>query len=218
VQPPGLLRALDLLVDVFGEPLPLAGLEFLRENAFEGGADNSPLRGGKMSVLEGGTRVPAAIWWPGHLEAGRSELFVTVQDVLPTLLDAAGLAAAIPADLDGTSRLAALAAGDERAEHPDYLVQGLDGKALYHGPWKLILPESPLPFFESPAQLYRFEQDPLEANDVADAHPDVVRELTASVAAWPEGPTVHGSIARVMVRPDGFGGEEFLPPWAEAAK
>ena len=216
-QAPGVVRFLSRLVDFFGEPLPVGALEFMRTNVLDGASDNRPLRGGKMSVLEGGTRVPAAISWPGHLESRRSDLFVTAQDVLPTLLDAAGLRASTPQDLDGISRFEALAAGDDSAEHPEYLATGFDGSALYSGPWKLVLPASPLPFSSQPPELYRTLDDPLEQDDLAAAHPEVVGPMIETIDGWPRGPSVHGSLWGALRDPDRFGGEEDREPWAEAA-
>ena len=75
----------------YGKPLPLRWLEFLRTNWLEGGADNGPFRLGKMSAYEGGTRVPALVYWQGRLQPGVAKAMVTVQDVLPTLLAVAGV-------------------------------------------------------------------------------------------------------------------------------
>ena len=39
-----------------------------------------PLRGGKYSMFDGGTRVPLILSWPGTVEAGESEAFVSHMD------------------------------------------------------------------------------------------------------------------------------------------
>ena len=102
---------------------------------------NTPWRGGKLSVYEGGTRVCAAIRWPaGGLTGGRE--FggrIGYIDVLPTLLAAAG--ASIPENLDGVNFLPAL-----RGEKPvsprqwfAYIHQGEDAHASVHEEkWKLV--------------------------------------------------------------------------------
>jgi arylsulfatase A-like enzyme len=212
---PGTLRLVDTLVGIFGRPLPTAALEFLRANVEEGAADNAPLRGGKMTIREGGVRVPAAVWWPGRIEGGRSEAFVSVQDVMPTLLEAAGVSAS---GLDGTSRLQVLAAGASPIEHADYAVTALGAVALYRGPWKLVLPASPNPFSDPEPELYHVFDDPAELHDRAAEHPDLVAELRAAAEAWPRGPEIHGSLVRVLWDPDQFGGPEDREPWAEHAR
>lgn len=217
--PPLVLGAVDTLVSVFGRPLPFAALEFLRQNVEDGGSDNAPLRGGKMTVYEGGVRVPAAIWWPGHLEGGRSRAFVSVSDILPTLLDAAGLAGEIPARLDGQSRWRIMVDGEETDAHSDYTVTAPGGLAYYRGPWKLVIPESLMPAGDLPVELYHIRDDPTEANDLAQTYPGRVDELVAAASALPRGPSAHGSMLSVVLDPDRFGGEEELDePWAEAAK
>ena len=50
--------------------------------------------------------LPAPLWWPGHLDGGRFEGFMTISDVLPTLAQAAGVD--IPKNVDGLSLLPVL--------------------------------------------------------------------------------------------------------------
>ena len=66
---------------------------------------------GKVSVYEGGLRIPFIVRWPGRAKPGllRNELVSTV-DLLPTLLDAAGIS--IPPSLPGRT-LRPLLAGEE---------------------------------------------------------------------------------------------------------
>lgn len=52
------------------------------------GGRNLPLNGGKASTFEGGIRVPAVAYWPGHIEGGRTTTqLVTALDLLPTLAE-----------------------------------------------------------------------------------------------------------------------------------
>ena len=53
---------------------------------------NAPLRGGKATMFEGGTRVPCVIVWPGITAAGTlSDEIIQSEDYYPTLLDGLGL-------------------------------------------------------------------------------------------------------------------------------
>ena len=74
----------------------------------EGGNDpefadsNGPLRGIKRSLHEGGIRVPLLVRWPGQIAAGSVSTWIGgFQDILPTVVSLAGLAA--PDGLDGIS-------------------------------------------------------------------------------------------------------------------
>jgi len=182
------------------------------------GSDNSPLRGGKTDVFEGGMRVPAVLRWPGRVRGeGAVTQRVTVLDVLPTLAEAMGL------DLDGTQALHGQSRWDVIAEGKatppiDFVAGNMSSYAFYRGPWKLVEATSPLPFAKTSGTfLFRIDDDPYEQNDLAAEHPEVVEELQAALAAFPieesewtvPPPWALGSL---------FGGEETGPPLAAAAR
>ena len=77
---------------------------------------NAPLRGGKATMFEGGTRVPCVVVWPGVTAAGsRSDAIIQSEDYYPTLLDGLGLQAAPGQRFDGVSILPALQAANSPA-------------------------------------------------------------------------------------------------------
>ena len=220
--PEGLAWLMETLGDFFGEPLPVDILEFGRVNILDGASDNSPLRGGKGDIYEGGIRVPSVLAWPGRIEPGESDAFVSVQDVLPTLLQAAGLAARIPTDLDGVGRWQAIRADENHIaeeQGPQVLrVQGYSGVALIDPPWKLIARSSPWPWGETVFELYHLDRDPREENDLAAVDPPRVKTLRTVLERQPQAPHAHASLLRVALDPDAFGGREDRTPWAEAAE
>jgi arylsulfatase A len=137
-------------------------------------------RGQKGSVYEGGIRVPFLVRRPGRVPAGRSsEAVVSFQDILPTLLEAAGAPSRVPAGLDGAGRLSlfeggAVPAGDARLymEFPDYGGQQMGRR----GNWKAVrqdLQKRP----DAPVEIYDLASDPGESRDVAAENPDVAAEL-----------------------------------------
>ena len=206
----GVGSAVDFVTCLFGRPVFHDGLEFVAGNVQDGGSDNRPLPKGKGTVAEGGARVPAAIWWPGRLEAGKHEGFMTISDVLPTLLEAIGARDAIPDDLDGRSQWAALRGDSSGSETPDYVISGgLKGMALYRPPWKLVDPDAP--------KLYHVYDDPFEERDLAAKHPDLVEELASAARAWPRGERKQATMLDLLRDPDSFGGAEDRAPWADVA-
>jgi arylsulfatase A-like enzyme len=191
----------------FGKPLPLTFLEFIRTNALEGGADNRPYRKGKQSVYEGGVRVPSFVYWRGHVTPRRTSKMVTVQDVLPTLLDAAGLKGGA-AEHDGANQWPSIE-GDANAPTPDYVTQARDGVAFYRYPWKLIQLGS------GEVELYQIEEDPTEQVDRAAADSSVAEELQGALDAFPRGESINLPLWKLLWDPDFFGGEEDREPWAD---
>ena len=145
-----------------------------------------PLRGGKGSAWEGGFRVPCIMRAPGRIPAGKeSNELVTTLDILPTLARLAG--ARVPHDrvIDGRDQ-SYLVTGqsDTSARETFYYYVKDDLHAVRQGKWKLALPDRKA-FYKyaidvvpvSTPQLYDLEADISEENDLADRHPDIVKEL-----------------------------------------
>ena len=221
-SPEGLVSLMETLNNLWGAPLPLEILEFTRSNVLDGASDNGWLRAGKTSVYDGGIRVPSVIAWPAEVEDGESHAFVTAQDVLPTLLQAVGLGARIPDDLDGVSRWRAIQADEAKSPAgdptPDFRVEGLGQVALIRFPWKLVVPRPPFPWMDATPELYQILDDPREENDLAAEDPERVRTLQAALEAQPLGDPVHASLFSIALDPDAFGGPEDRAPWAESAR
>ncbi len=202
----GFLTLAEMLDDWFDPPVPITILEFIRTNALDGGSDNTPLRFGKGSVYEGGARVPSLVHWPGALEPGTESSMITVQDVLPTLLAAINLES--PVDLDGGNRWPVLTERKSLEPEP-YVTIGQNGaQAYYQWPWKLIAGDDA-------GELYNLETDPVEALDLAGAHPERVATMQQHLEELPRADNLHIPLYQVFWDPDFFGGEEDRPPWTD---
>jgi arylsulfatase A-like enzyme len=195
----------------YGRPLPSRTLEFIRQNAEEGGSDNTPFRKGKMTVYEGGARVPAFIYWPSRLDPKKLDARVTIQDVLPTLAALTGLEGFAHGEMDGVDRWPVIAEDAQNAA-PDFFIHGLSGDAYYEGDWKLIAPD------DGDRELYNLAADPLEATNLINEQPEIASALGAKLDAFPRGANNHPSLASVFWDPDEFGGDEYREPWADAAR
>jgi arylsulfatase/arylsulfatase A len=181
------------------EALGLAGdtiVAFLSDNGPQEPRYNAGLRGRKGTVYEGGIRVPCFLRWPGHFEAGRTLDAVAAHiDLMPTLLDACGVAPPEGVALDGRSLLPLLtgraASLPERALffqwHRGDAPEPLRAFAAREGRWKLVQPEGvgEGAKVEDPhLALYDIEADPFEERDVSAAHPEVVARLREAYLAW----------------------------------
>jgi arylsulfatase A-like enzyme len=188
-------------------------MEFMRVNTVQGASDNAPLRGGKGTVLEGGTRVPSFLFWNSRFTGRTLDAMVAVQDVTPTLLAASG---ALPksAGFDGRSVWNTLL-GSVPQEPSDYIVQASRGPAsdfaLYQYPWKLVLPSG------QPAMLFNVAEDPQELIDLAASQPERAAAMKATIDTFPRGANVALPLQEVVDDPDFFGGNEDRAPWADAA-
>ncbi|MDQ8200531.1 sulfatase-like hydrolase/transferase [Pelagicoccus enzymogenes] len=74
-------------------------------NAVHSYGTSYPLHGHKRQIFEGGIRVPGIVRWSGTIEPGVTDLPNSTLDLLPTLLQAAGIETPSDLKLDGTSIL-----------------------------------------------------------------------------------------------------------------
>ena len=182
--------------------------QWICEN-YSGGSSNKPLPEGKMSVSEGGIRVPAVIWWPGKFEYSKSENFITMMDVLPTILDLINYKNEI--EVDGKSRVSSLNDNDN-SESSKYVVTNIinDKYAVIEMPYKLITSADG-------DQLYNILDDPSENLNIASENQEIVLELKNTLSQWQFGENRSLPISAVFKDPDLFGGEEDRIPWIEKA-
>ena len=156
--------------------------------------DNAPLRSGKGSLYEGGTRDPFVVRWPGVTKPGSTSDVPTIHvDVFPTLLEIAG--AETPKHmLDGESMVkifrdpAATLQREAIYQHfPGYLGAGggtwrtTPVGLIEVGDWKLM------EFFEDGRlELYNLRDDIGESKNLAKENPDKTKELHTKMLAWRE--------------------------------
>ncbi|MCL5270887.1 MAG: sulfatase-like hydrolase/transferase [bacterium] len=158
---------------------------------------NAPLRGGKATVYEGGTREPMMIFWPGVTPAGSlCDEPVAMVDFYPTMLEMAGLEPRPGQTIDGMSLVPLLrGAGQPRREaiychFPHYgtpdgrhgpLTQTAPATWVRKGDWKLIRLYGEGPERAPAHELYNLREDIGETRDQAADRPDLVEELSALI-------------------------------------
>lgn len=98
-------------------------------------ANNSPLRGSKYTLYEGGIRVPLIVWKPGQIEGGRvMHNVVSAMDLFPTICSL--LDEPVPATVDGMNLLPLLD-GREPLRHHETLFWDTGHEiAVRSGDWK----------------------------------------------------------------------------------
>jgi len=146
--------------------------------------ENPPFHGGKRNdtLYEGGARVPFIFHWPGVTQPEtKNNSVVQSTDLFPTLVDIAGGDLSQFKDLDGISLLTIIKKNITlKRDEPIYGYRAYEDLyvSVRHQDWKLLAYRSGV------LKLYDVAQDIKEEKDLAKAHPDKVKELTAKLIAW----------------------------------
>jgi len=181
-----MLRALDRSVGQIVEKLEEEGLAentiivFSSDNGGPGYIDlpgiNDPYRGWKLSLFEGGIRVPMFVSWPARIPAGAViDTPVAHIDLTPTLAAAAGADLPPGVEIDGRSLLP-LAEGSGGLDRPDDAIFWQSGyyRVVRAGGWKLQVDGK-----RGKAWLFDLNTDPVEAFNLAEREPEKLAELQA---------------------------------------
>lgn len=157
----------------------------------EPNTQNYPLRAGKGSLYEGGTREPLLVKWPGVTRPGTvNSQYVIIQDFFPTLLEMAGIKNAKTVQkVDGKSMVGLLKdpgkTTSSRAliwHYPNKWLPGDAGFTSYvssirKGNWKLIYFQKYGKF-----ELYNLKDDIGEKNDLSTKQKQRTRALALELS------------------------------------
>ncbi|WP_346317597.1 arylsulfatase [Chitinophaga sp. YIM B06452] len=146
-----------------------------------------PLRGGKYSAFEGGTRVPWIVSWPGHIKAGQtSGALISQVDLFASFAKMTGQPLGATDAPDSFDMLNTLLGKTPKGR--DWLILQGGALSLLQGGFKYISPsngqklskEVNIETGNDPApQLYDLEKDLGEKQNIAAAHPEKVKEMAA---------------------------------------
>ena len=188
-----MVRALDRSVERIMDTLEAEGLAdntivmFTSDNGGPGyiGIDdvNSPYRGWKITMFEGGLRVPMFVKWPAKIAPGTTvDNPVAHIDMMPTLAAAAGAAKPEGVAIDGVDLLPlATGEGADSWNRETLFWQNGHYQVVRHGDWKLQVNDRPTDGLQR--WLHNLAEDPTEQNNLAASRPDKVEELSALLAA-----------------------------------
>ncbi len=146
---------------------------------------NTPLRGEKGTLYEGGIRVPFCIQWPGKLPAGKTmDCAVSAMDILPTAIAAAGEEVCPTWKLDGVNLLPFMKGTAKGVPH-EMLCWRINRQwAIRTTEWKLKNVKNARP---EQVQLFHLAKDKSEKVDIAAKRPDMVKQLKAKFDTWAKG-------------------------------
>ena len=137
---------------------------------------NQPFRGWKITMFEGGLRVPMMIKWPSKITAGTVvDTPVAHIDVMPTLA-AAAASQSKATEIDGVNILPlATSQGDQNWDRETLFWQNGHYQVVRHGDWKLQVNDRPTDGLQH--WLFDLAKDPTEQNNLAAVRQDKVNEL-----------------------------------------
>lgn len=141
-----------------------------------------PLRGGKYSLFEAGTRVPFITYWQGHIQPGTSDAIVSQVDLLSSL------ASLIDSDVRGqdSQDLMEVFLGNKDEGREALILEAISRTAMRKGDWVMIPP------YGGPAKnilvniengnsdeyaLYNLKDDIGQQNNLAESHPEKLQEM-----------------------------------------
>jgi arylsulfatase A-like enzyme len=144
-----------------------------------------PLRGGKYSLYEAGTRVPLITYWKGHIDPGVSDALVSQLDLFASLATLTG------SEIKGrdSEELLNTFLGREKSGRSELVIEATGRTAFRKGDWVLIPP------YNGPAvapnvnielgndpdyQLFRLDADLGEQQNLAKMRPDKLREMISA--------------------------------------
>ena len=159
------------------------------------GSRSGGLRGSKLSLYEGGIRMPFIVRWPGHTPAGRldDQTVLAATDMIPSLCAVAGVELPREVAFDGEDLSAALLGSPMtrtrllfweygRNTNAFSFPRGADRSpnvAMREGDWKLLLNAD-----GTDPQLYDLKTDPKEAANVVAGNPEVAAKLKDKALSW----------------------------------
>jgi arylsulfatase A-like enzyme len=156
---------------------------WLKQGARAGSA--GPLRGGKATMFEGGTRVPGIFYWPGRIAAGQTiDTPASQLDLMPTFLEMLGTPPPQDVTFDGRSILPLLVEGRPPPAPFQFVYwRGSSPGGLRVGDWKLIAPGRRDADGEGP-MLFNLREDLGEKNNLATAESKRLEDMLAKLKSY----------------------------------
>jgi len=153
---------------------------FTNDNGGERYSDNAGLSNSKMSLWEGGIRVPAFVRWPNRIKAGRTtEQVAVTMDWTATILKAGGAKVNNNFPLDGIDLMPVLTGNRKIVERTLYwrTFQRDQQKAIRMGDWKYLKDANG-------EYLFNLNSDQLEKTNLKASKPEIFNKLKSQYAHW----------------------------------
>jgi arylsulfatase A-like enzyme len=149
------------------------------------GSHNAGMRGKKGSPYEGGHRIPFLLRYPavGMIGGRDVDVLTSYVDFMPTILDLCGVEVLNGRSFHGRS-LVPLATGQAGVEWNDRIIVTDTQRIARPVKWRQSCVMRNRWRLVNGRELYDLATDPGERDDVADRHPEIVRDLREGYEAW----------------------------------
>jgi arylsulfatase A-like enzyme len=148
---------------------------YFSDNGPNGDRWREGMKGKKGSVDEGGVRVPCLMRWPGTIKAGAQVTNLSgAIDLLPTLIDLAGIERVGDKPLDGWSMKDDLTRDDAEWGWREFYSR--QGGRVSLRVWQFRLDDK--------GRLYDMQQDPGQSKDISAERQKIAEILQEKVQAW----------------------------------
>jgi arylsulfatase A-like enzyme len=173
-----------LIVTSDNGPVVDDGYQDMAAELLKGHTPAGPLRGGKYSLFDGGTRVVFIVKWTGKVIPGTTDALFSQIDLLSSLAALAGQKLAPKDGPDSFNQVNALLGNTAKGR--DWLVEHSGRLSIIKGDWKYIEPgpgervqinTNTETGNSANPQLYNLNIDIGEKNNLAAHNPDLAREL-----------------------------------------
>jgi arylsulfatase A-like enzyme len=150
---------------------------------------NRPLRAGKGHLYEGGLRIPLIMRWPSQIKPGTEVATpVSTLDLMPTLVEMAGISAPEKAGTDGLS-IVPLLQGKPAPTRDTFYWHNPAPRPASTGDWfSSAIRMGDLKLLDFPSQkkveLYDLTTDPGESKNLAESRPEDRARLLAKLNVW----------------------------------
>ncbi|NND08620.1 MAG: sulfatase-like hydrolase/transferase [Saprospiraceae bacterium] len=149
---------------------------FISDNGAEPFGHNGPLNGAKISLFEGGHRVPAIAYWKGQIDPQVTDATAMTMDWMPTFLRLAQVPDMTDLMLDGTDLKEILLRQSSLPSRHLYW-RYRKQKVCRKDQFKLLITDQDTLLFD-------LQSDLAEQNNAAVDHPEKVRDLSLALNEW----------------------------------
>jgi arylsulfatase A-like enzyme len=152
---------------------------FTNDNGGEKFSKHGGLSGAKLTLREGGIRVPAFVRWPGQIKPGSQTTQVAITMDWTASILSAGKAKVNKTEIDGLDLIPILTGKKPPTARTLYwrLAQRANQKAMRDGDWKFLLDANG-------EYLFDLASDIAEQKDLKEKHPQIFSSLKKKFEAW----------------------------------